>query len=396
MQYKKLPIFYRTLSSKPLSEKIQIIEDSSDDFLHLFIGFKHIAEQIFCYLDIQDLAKCRLVSRSWKEFIEDLKHWYISQLKFAYSKPMNFCKADGSFPEIRKLFLDQFPYWKSTFDFYGSKTVKLVNLKKFVYIMINYYQSEEPTNLCPIFNAILPKLNHEILTFFHEETPMDFNFVLSPGGGNLLQFACGLRFYDVVLFLIKGHKRKPVNMNLKLTGTFTRLVDAESAQVANFPAKKIEVAPLHLATIRLDVNIVQLLLDHALQLKIDINARTHLGQTPLHYALMGDKDKWKEVTSMVNLFFTHPVSRKIMDFNARDTKGNTAFHYACVQGLLPVIKLFLDQTEELGIDLNAQDIKGKTPLAAAKRNPLKIYEMELIVSYLQYHKLSEINLNVEE
>ena len=85
-----------------------------------------------------------------------------------------------------------------------------------------------------------------------------------------------------------------------------------------------------------------------------------------------------------------------MDFNAKDTKGNTAFHYACVQGLLPVIKLFLDRAQELGIDLNARDIKGKTPLAAAKRNPLKIYEMELIVSYLQYHKLSEINLNVEE
>ena len=389
MQYKNLPIFYRTLSSKLLSEKIQSVsEDSSDDFLHLFIRFKHIAEQIFCYLDIQDLARCRSVSRSWKEFIDDLKHWYISQLKYAYSRPMNFCKADGgSVPEIKRLFLDQFPYWKPTLDFFGTQTAKLVTLKKFVSIMINYYRSEEPTNLCPIFNAIFPKLNYEILAFFHEETPMDFNFVLSPGGGNLLQFACGLRFYDVVLFLVKGHKRKPLDGNLKLTGTFSRLVDAESAQVANFPSRKIEVAPLHLATIRLDVNIVQLLLDHALELKIDINARTHMGQTPLHYALMGDKDKWKEVTSMVNLFFTHPASRKIMDFNARDTRGNTAFHYACVQGILPVIKLFLDQAEELGISLNALDIKGKTPLEAAKRNPLKIYEMELIVTYLEYHKL---------
>ena len=164
-------------------------------------------------------------------------------------------------------------------------------------------------------------------------------------------------------------------------------MDAESAQVAKFPAKRIEVSPLHLATIRLDTKIVQSFLEHSEELNLDLNTVTHCGQTPLHYALMGEKDQLEGAKNMINLFFTHTVSKNTMDFNATDTKGNTAFHYACVQGMLPIIKLFLEHAESLGINLNTVNSHGETPLDLARRNRLKICDMDLIVAYLVYHKV---------
>ena len=210
MQFKKLPIFYRTLNPNLtlfISEQIEVNEENSD-FQHLLNRFKHIVEEIFGYLDLQDLTKSRLVSKSWKSFIDNMKLWYICQWKNAFGKPMEFCKTDGILT-YKRLFLEQFPYWKDTFEYFETKAT-LIEVKQFAAIMRNYYCSREPTNLCPIFNAILPEINYEILEFFHEKSPMDFNVLPSPGGGNLLHFACGLRLYSIISFLIKGSARKPI------------------------------------------------------------------------------------------------------------------------------------------------------------------------------------------
>ena len=65
-----------------------------------------------------------------------------------------------------------------------------------------------------------------------------------------------------------------------------------------------------------------------------------------------------------------------MDFNATDANGMTAFHYACVHGRLPEIKLILTYAQELGINLGTDNMRGETPLTLARKNQYNIENMK--------------------
>ena len=43
-------------------------------------GLEHLADKIIEYLDPKDVANCRLVSRFWRDYIDNRKHWYWLQL----------------------------------------------------------------------------------------------------------------------------------------------------------------------------------------------------------------------------------------------------------------------------------------------------------------------------
>ena len=40
-------------------------------------GFGLVSQTIFKHLNLQDVVNCRLVSKSWKDFIDNDRHWYI-------------------------------------------------------------------------------------------------------------------------------------------------------------------------------------------------------------------------------------------------------------------------------------------------------------------------------
>ena len=42
-------------------------------------GLKHMADQIFGYLDIKTIGKCRFVSKQWRQFLEKL--WNVKQVR---------------------------------------------------------------------------------------------------------------------------------------------------------------------------------------------------------------------------------------------------------------------------------------------------------------------------
>ena len=71
-------------------------------------GFRHIAEDIFMYIwdSPDDLDNCRLVNRSWKNFVE-IK-WRIKKLEFSEKMKMKW-KID----KRAETLIEAVPEWKN-------------------------------------------------------------------------------------------------------------------------------------------------------------------------------------------------------------------------------------------------------------------------------------------
>lgn len=55
-------------------------------------GLKHMADQIFGYLDIKTIGKCRFVSKQWRQFLEKL--WNVKQVRHLSA---SICIVEGRF-----------------------------------------------------------------------------------------------------------------------------------------------------------------------------------------------------------------------------------------------------------------------------------------------------------
>ena len=76
-------------------------------------GLQHIAERVFSFLEAKDLAKCRLVSRKWRDTIDPLRYWWILHLKPIKTTRMKFQEYRD--PAEEALFLEKFPKWNEVF-----------------------------------------------------------------------------------------------------------------------------------------------------------------------------------------------------------------------------------------------------------------------------------------
>ena len=71
-------------------------------------GFELVARNIFKYLKLEDFSNCRLVSKTWKQFIDEDKYLgkvLLEEVKSLYSKKSSGFTAVSS-AHVIKLFLD--------------------------------------------------------------------------------------------------------------------------------------------------------------------------------------------------------------------------------------------------------------------------------------------------
>ena len=75
----------RLRSDNQSTDIIKCMKDIQNDLRTRFVrldelvhnpGLGHIARHIFNFFDIKTLGKCRQVSRGWKSFIDNDKHWW--------------------------------------------------------------------------------------------------------------------------------------------------------------------------------------------------------------------------------------------------------------------------------------------------------------------------------
>jgi len=111
-------------------------------------------------------------------------------------------------------------------------------------------------------------------------------------------------------------------------------------------------SPLHCAACTGDVELVRVLVE----LKADISARSHFGQTPLHVASCSDTPNCPKVARYL---LEHGA-----DVNARTNHGHTPLHRASESGGVEVARVLIEH----GADIDAEDDSGLTPLRIASRN----------------------------
>ena len=120
---------------------------------------------------------------------------------------------------------------------------------------------------------------------------------------------------------------------------------------------KYNNTPLHLALLRGRENAVRLLLS----LDVNIEAPNAEGETPLFAAIYADKKS----ENLVHLLLDNGAS-----IEARTTgffEGWTVLHSAAIAGNGKVVRMILDW----GVDVNAKDAKGMTPMGLAAARGLK-------------------------
>ena len=132
------------------------------------------------------------------------------------------------------------------------------------------------------------------------------------------------------------------------------------------PQGRGELTPLHSAAYYRDLEMVQVLLDY----RVDVNARSVNGYTPLNYALMGRyKDQGPGVVRL--------LLDRGADPNLPKKDGSTPLHRASQLGEIEIVRLLVKH----GASVEAQDERGKSPLDVASGE-----QREEIIKLLAEHR----------
>jgi ankyrin repeat protein len=115
------------------------------------------------------------------------------------------------------------------------------------------------------------------------------------------------------------------------------------------PRNYLESTPLHFAAIHGDLEIVQVLLEYA----VDVNAPNMNRNTPLDYASRSDHSNGPTV---VRLLIAHGA-----DPNTQNVDGVTPLHRASEEGKIEMIRILIEHGANVGV----KDDSGRTPLDVA-------------------------------
>ena len=116
------------------------------------------------------------------------------------------------------------------------------------------------------------------------------------------------------------------------------------------PQGLMKVSTLHSATRYWDLEMVQVLLDYG----VDVNAKSHSGNTPLNFALRHNSENVDP--SVVRLLLDHGA-----DPNLQANDGLTPLYRASEHGKVEIVRLLVER----GASIEVQDSEGRTPLDVA-------------------------------
>ncbi|KAN0142132.1 Ankyrin repeat-containing domain protein [Lactarius tabidus] len=125
--------------------------------------------------------------------------------------------------------------------------------------------------------------------------------------------------------------------------------------------KKKSWTPLHSAAFSGRLDMARFLLKNG----ANANAKTVWGETSFHLASWGNYDSEEHGIGIVRLLMEHG-----MDVHAQTKFYSTALHYAAVGGRCNIVQLLLD----IGLNPNAENEQGRTPLHSVSRGKQKSQE----------------------
>ena len=347
------------------SENVQITIEE------IFARFPHLSEAIFVRLDDRSLASCREVNKTWQEFVDCQRiYWIRKILKYANPQskfheewktvvektPIRFLKRFATFVWIQPK-IKSCPLYVAG----GLGDIELFNcIKEKTGLNEESKNSRGRTpfhvaafnNQISLCKAIIEKIRDKNPSCNTGETPLH----LAARMGHLK--VCQLimeKLQDKSPRCKKG--KTPLHMaaykgQLKVCQLIMEKVDNK------YPKCNNGLTPLHSASVSGHLDICQLIYENvigtgALKMRDEMNPETETGLTPLLYAArFGHIEVCK--------FFCWILEEK----NPKNKMGVTALHSAAEYGQLDVCKLLCLNLQEK----NPKDDSGRTPLDAACSN----------------------------
>ena len=334
-------------------------------------GYDCIVEAIFTNMDPTSLAKCRLVSKSWKALIDTRRTILVYQLQQLKQNKMEGLIAEyqrkhsiiEEFPEFRRAFLDlernATGHELSIIVMFLQKYSKH---QKFPIEKLRHYGWDKRILRSPLHQAIIHEDLAMVNLFIAYAFKKHINLNVPDGNGlTAFHFACLHGKLEVVKLFLENVKEEFLQVNV---------LD----QNGN--------SPLQLVCIGNQPETLQLLLDRSIQFGIDINTVDKNERTPLHLAAMVGHEKVVKV--LLEASIDHEINVNAYDFN-----GKTPFTTACENGHLKVAKLLIEESRTYGINLNLLDWNERSALFYA----IKFKHLEIARLMIDESRNQNISLN---
>jgi len=361
-------------------------------------GLQHIAETIVKYLDIQSVAKCRVVSTSFQDLIDGQKFWYVQQIqkintaKGAKGKRNMKIRFGEKTQEIVE-FSSVFKHKKILLDTFDAR--KPLRELKIVAKYITEFLAKKDFNTSPFYQAfkdgkidfIKLFINSPLIDFseIDDQGHTIFYHACDSGSKEIVQLLiqefnnCGEtdglldgadddsdwsdisdsedEFEDVVQDLEQDLHLNPLNQQANNHG-YIEPVNNQTAWAAwllqgdleSDDEDEVYVPPENLDdSSEPDISEYEITLGEYVACNIwlrkqgvALRFRMHeQGTTPFHVAV---KKAHIEIVEILTSLF----QEKCESLEFKDMDGNTIFHVACQAGHLEIIKFLLES-----LDMNA-------------------------------------------
>ena len=301
------------------------------DYLISNNGMLHIPDQIFGYLSMKELNQCRLVSKHWQNYFSNSRFFWIKHLDtmkwVRIGLHSEYRKYQEGLFKSRMAFAVSFPNYILPIELMKNRRIEF--LRFFAQNMRQYFISEKKTLevLSPMQWGIL----EDIKQGFH---------------------------WDYISWKILTQQLSDYNA----------VDDSGWILLRRAIRDKLPQA-------------LEVILEHAEELGIDINAREHNGLTPLGFAVHHGTPE------ILNLFLKNTVTKGLDLNTVNGFHGLTPLQYVCSTGQYSKLFIML-QYVQYGLNVNAQDGYGNTPLHMAVVNNW-IDVVEILLNHAQW-----IGLNI--
>ena len=329
-------------------------------------GLKHIALQIFSELDPKSHVNCRMVSKGWKDCIDNDKclmqkqlYQYKCQLgerQKKFSKDFNVARKAASLKDFDEAIEHVY------------KKESLTNLKVFTMFMKDYFNIKQPVRYA--YNYLgerteITHSNHQIMTplmFAAKQNRLDVlqmcaDSPLKIMDMNVLDEPSSTTYGTILGEMCKRNQAEVIEFYMNLKGS--RRVDFNKRGRMGYTLFGEACKSNH-------VQVVKLFLDRAEELDIELNFRTQRGMTPIMYP------RSKDVMQLL-------LNDERIDATATDNDGYNVLHHIC-QALvddgnrmfIPALAVEPEKEDQVGdttiLLLQSskvpyiKDIRGMTPL----------------------------------
>ena len=310
----------------------------SKNMQDLVLKFPHLPKQIFQKLDNENLFKCREVSKSWQDIIDERKYpWLrIVTIPTIFNEGITYLHLAAAVGQIEA--------FKIAVREEEDKNIKTEHDQTSFHLACMHGRSEIVQlllkNIDPEIN-IKAENNHSRLLdlvniFMENAANLSFNNhgidinAKTKLGRTALHLACIYGHSDVVKLLIENTVAFCIDLNVKDNSGKTAFL---------------------WACFFGHLDVVKIIMKNAANVNIDLNTKDNYDKTAFLCACQ------KGHTDVIKIFMENAAT---IDINTKDKSGSTGFHWACESGFTDLVNIFMENADKFNIDLNTIDCRGRT------------------------------------